>query len=63
MSPIALPLTLAAMVLLNLVSSYTFIHLLLGTAVVCVLARLVYGPRVSETLPEDSCAPLADSGN
>jgi hypothetical protein len=53
-----LPITLALIVLLNLMSSYTFVHILLGTAVVGVLARLVYGPRLTEELHKESCVPL-----
>ena len=53
-----LPILLMMIVLLNLVSSYTFIHILLGTAVVCVLARLVYRPRLTEKLPKEPCVPL-----
>jgi hypothetical protein len=53
---------LAAIVLLQVVSNYTFIHILLGTATVWVLARLVRGPRASEELPKSPCVPLADSG-
>jgi len=34
-------------VLLNLVSSYTFIHILLGTATLCVLVTLVQMRRSS----------------
>jgi len=45
-------ITLAAIVLLQVVSNYTFIHILLGTGIVWALARLVYGPRPSEELPK-----------
>lgn len=53
-----LPILLAMIVLLNLVSSYAFVHILLGTAVVSVLARLAYAPRLAKELPKESCVPL-----
>lgn len=55
-------ITLAAIVLLQVGSNYNFIHILLGTATVWVLAGLVYGPRLTEGLPKDLCVPSADSG-
>ena len=55
-------IALMMIVLLDLVGSYAFIHILLGTAIVCVLARLVYGPRLSDAVPKDPCVPLANSG-
>jgi hypothetical protein len=58
-----LPIVLAAIVLLSLVSNYTFIHILLGTAVVWVLTRLAYRPHLIDPLPKDSCVPLANSGS
>ena len=48
-----LPVVLAAIVLLNLVSSYTFIHILLGSIIVWVMVRLIYMPRSTEELPEE----------
>jgi len=53
-------ITIAALVLLQMVSNYTFIHILLGTGIVWALARLVYGPRASEEVPKSPCVPLAD---
>lgn len=55
-------IALVIIVLLNLVSSYTFIHLLLGTATLGVLARLVYGPGIRQALLIDPCVPSANSG-
>ena len=53
---------LAMIVLLVVVSSYTFIHILLGTAILCVVVRLVYGPRLQQELPKETCVPLANQG-
>ena len=50
-------ITLAAIVLLQVVSNYAFVHILLGTVTVWVLARLA-----SKELPKSPCVPLADSG-
>ena len=49
-----LAIIIAAIVLLQVVSNYTFIHILLGTAIVGALVRLVYGPRLPEALPRDT---------
>lgn len=57
-STMSLKITLVMIVLLNLVSNYTFIHILLGTAIASVLARLAYGPGLIEELPKDSCVQL-----
>ena len=52
------PLTVLIAILLAVVSSYTFVYILLETATVCGLARLVYAGRSTEQLPKDSCMPL-----
>lgn len=52
------PITALIAILLAVVSSYTFIYILLETATVCGLARLVYAGRSAEELPKESCAPL-----
>jgi hypothetical protein len=53
-----LSILLIIFVLLNLVSHYTFIHIVLGTAVLWVLFRLVYGPPATEPLPEETYLPV-----
>lgn len=55
-----LPIALAVIVLLNLLSSYTCIHILLGTAIACVLAGLVAGPMQLRKSPKESCVRLSN---
>ena len=50
-----LPISIAVIVLLNLLSSYTFIHILLGTAIACVLARLVVRRHVRNYPGSHAC--------
>lgn len=47
-------------ILLAVASSYTFIYILLETATVCGLARLVYAGRSTKQFPKDSWVPLAN---